>query len=112
MMAGKNYRISGHETFPCHYTWLPKAVRGMGRKFLHTYVPTRGRKGEIQEDNLDCPLVELELIVKGGERELDRAEGKREPMFQQRLASLLLGALNIEQAKFLNAEDLDLSASS
>src|SRR3972149_3656975 len=24
-----NYRISGHETFPCRYTWLPKAVRGM-----------------------------------------------------------------------------------
>lgn len=32
--------------------------------FLHTYVPTRGRKGEVQEDNLDCPLVELELIVR------------------------------------------------
>src|SRR5262245_47556402 len=24
--------------------------------FLHTYVPTRSRKGDIQEDNLDCPL--------------------------------------------------------
>src|SRR5216684_2048541 len=23
------YRISGHETFPCRYTWLPKAVRGL-----------------------------------------------------------------------------------
>src|SRR5688572_16076290 len=21
-----NYRFSGHETFPCRYTWLPKAV--------------------------------------------------------------------------------------
>ena len=21
------YRISGHESFPCRYTWLPKAVR-------------------------------------------------------------------------------------
>lgn len=30
--------------------------------FLHTYVPTRGPKGDVQEDNLDCPLVELELI--------------------------------------------------
>jgi hypothetical protein len=30
--------------------------------FLHSYVPTRGRKGEIREDNLDCPLVELELL--------------------------------------------------
>ena len=28
--------------------------------FLHTYVPTRSRKGEVLEDNLDCPLVELE----------------------------------------------------
>ena len=24
-----NYRISGHETFPCRYTWLPKSVRGL-----------------------------------------------------------------------------------
>jgi hypothetical protein len=36
--------------------------------FLHTYVPTRGKKGEVQEDNLDCPLTELELIEKIGER--------------------------------------------
>jgi Protein of unknown function (DUF4007) len=49
--------------------------------FLHTYIPTRGRKGEVQEDNLDCPLVELELIVKVGEREIDRSAGKREPIY-------------------------------
>ena len=49
--------------------------------FLHTYVPTRGRKGEVQEDNLDCPLVELELIIKVGERELDRSSGKRETLY-------------------------------
>lgn len=36
--------------------------------FLHTYVPTRGKKGEVLEDNLDCPLTELELIQKIGER--------------------------------------------
>jgi len=29
MTAEKNYRISGHESFPCRYTWLPKAVRGL-----------------------------------------------------------------------------------
>ena len=29
MMAEKDYRISGHESFPCRYTWLPKAVRGL-----------------------------------------------------------------------------------
>ena len=48
--------------------------------FLHTYVPTRGRKGEIQEDNLDCPLVELELIQKTGERGVDKT-GKRESVY-------------------------------
>lgn len=48
--------------------------------FLHTYVPTRSRKGDIQEDNLDCPLVELQLIVKAGERSVDVA-GKREPIY-------------------------------
>jgi hypothetical protein len=49
--------------------------------FLHTYTPTRGRKGEVQEDNLDCPLVELELITKVGERE---NEGRREPVYNFR----------------------------
>jgi len=49
--------------------------------FLHRYVPTRGRKGEVQEDNLDCPLVELELIRRAGERELDRSSGKREIVY-------------------------------
>jgi len=49
--------------------------------FLHTYVPTRGLKGEVLEDNLDCPLVELGLLVKVGERELDRSSGKREPIY-------------------------------
>jgi hypothetical protein len=36
--------------------------------FLHTYLPTRTKKGEVLEDNLDCPLVELDLILKVGER--------------------------------------------
>ncbi|MCL5742319.1 MAG: DUF4007 family protein, partial [Acidobacteria bacterium] len=49
--------------------------------FLHTYVPTRGRKGDVQEDNLDCPLVELEFIIKVGDRELDRSAGRREPIY-------------------------------
>ena len=44
-------------------------------------MPTRGRKGEVQEDNLDCPLVELELIVKVGQRELDKVSGKSEPLY-------------------------------
>ncbi len=29
MTAEGKYRISGHESFPCRYTWLPKAVRGL-----------------------------------------------------------------------------------
>lgn len=49
--------------------------------FLHTYVPTRGRKGEVQEDNLDSPLTELELIVPVGERTLDRSAGRGEPIY-------------------------------
>ena len=36
--------------------------------FLHTYVPTKGAKQKVAEDNLDSPLVELELIQKIGER--------------------------------------------
>lgn len=48
--------------------------------FLHTYTPTRSRKGEIQEDNLDCPLVELELIKQIGERNLGGSE-RREPVY-------------------------------
>lgn len=48
--------------------------------FLHTYVPTRSHKGNIQEDNLDCPLVELELIQRTGERRQD-ASGKREVIY-------------------------------
>jgi hypothetical protein len=36
--------------------------------FLHTYFPTSSKKGEVIEDNLDSPLVELELIQKVGER--------------------------------------------
>jgi hypothetical protein len=48
--------------------------------FLHTYVPTRSKKGEIQEDNLDCPLVELELIQRLGDREVG-GRGRREAIY-------------------------------
>lgn len=48
--------------------------------FLHTYVPTRSKKGDIQEDNLDCPLVELGLIDKIGERKVD-GSNIREPLY-------------------------------
>jgi hypothetical protein len=48
--------------------------------FLHTYVPTRGRKGDIAEDNLDCPLTELEMLIKVGEREI-AGQARRETVF-------------------------------
>lgn len=48
--------------------------------FLHTYVATRSRKGDIQEDNLDCPLVELRLIERVGERRLEDS-GKLETVY-------------------------------
>lgn len=48
--------------------------------FLHSYVPTRSRKGDIQEDNLDCPLVELELLQAVGERRVD-STGRRETIY-------------------------------
>lgn len=49
--------------------------------FLHTYVASRGRKSVTQEDNLDCPLVDLEFILRVGERELDRSSGRREVIY-------------------------------
>ena len=48
--------------------------------FLHTYISTRSRKGDIQEDSLDCPLVELELIECIGERNIGGSE-RREPVY-------------------------------
>lgn len=46
---------------------------------MHTYVPTRGHKAEILEDNLDCPLIELDLIERIGQRV--NSEDKLEPAY-------------------------------
>jgi len=35
--------------------------------FLRTYVPSRQSRGDIAEDSLDCPLVELGLITQAGD---------------------------------------------
>ena len=48
--------------------------------FLHTYVPRRGKKGNVLEDNLDCPLTELDLIRQIGETVSD-SSGKLEPVY-------------------------------
>jgi len=49
--------------------------------FIRTYVPTRGPKGVIKEDNLDCPLVELELLQKIGDKTNKSLIGKHEPIY-------------------------------
>lgn len=49
--------------------------------FLHTYLVTRAAKGEVSEDNLDCPLTELEMIVRVGDREGAEVGGRREPIY-------------------------------
>jgi hypothetical protein len=62
------------------------------RVFVNSYVPSRGRKGEIAEDNLDCPLVELGLIRIAGER-LTK-DSHREPIY----------SFNIEQKPPITSE--------
>ncbi len=52
--------------------------------FLHSYFPTRGKKGEVQEDNLDSPLTELALIIRGRERSVATDEGRAEPVYSFR----------------------------
>lgn len=49
--------------------------------FIRTYVPTRGPKGVIKEDNLDSPLVEIELLQKIGEKTNKSSSGKHEPIY-------------------------------
>lgn len=51
--------------------------------FLHTYLPTRSRKGLVLEDNLDCPLVELRLLKVSGER-VSTDSARREPTYSFR----------------------------
>src|SRR4051812_134593 len=52
--------------------------------FLHTYVPTRGKKGEVVEDNLDCPLTELDLITEIGDR-ANAESNRRESIYAFRV---------------------------
>lgn len=49
--------------------------------FLHTYVPTRGRKGEVKEDNLDSPFIELDLLRHTGFTQASLHSGRPEPKF-------------------------------
>lgn len=49
--------------------------------FLHTYVPTRGKKGEVLEDSLDSPFTELDLFHREGIREATGQPGKSETIY-------------------------------
>jgi hypothetical protein len=49
--------------------------------FLHSYVPTRGQKGDVREDNLDCPLVELDLLQANGFTQSALHSGRLEPKY-------------------------------
>ncbi|HUU00978.1 MAG TPA: DUF4007 family protein [Myxococcota bacterium] len=49
--------------------------------FIHTYVPTSGAKPSVFEDGLDCPLVELNLIFRVGDRISDVDGARREPIY-------------------------------
>lgn len=62
----------------------PTTLKNHLETFIHTYVPTHGPKGVIKEDNLDSPLVELELLQKIGNRESVADSGKREPIYRFR----------------------------
>jgi hypothetical protein len=50
------------------------------RVFVNTYVPTRGKKGHIAEDNLDSPFVELDLVRRIGDRR-SSADETREAIY-------------------------------
>jgi hypothetical protein len=49
--------------------------------FLHTYIPARGKKGEVVEDALDSPFTELELLQRSGYDEKLGQPGKAEPVY-------------------------------
>lgn len=59
----------------------PSSLEQLYEVFLHSYVPTRGRKGEVREDNLDCPLVELDLLHYTGITESSLHPGRHEAKY-------------------------------
>jgi len=59
----------------------PGSLEQLYEVFLHSYVPTRGQKGDVREDNLDCPLVELDLLRPNGFTESAFHPGRIEPKY-------------------------------
>lgn len=58
----------------------PRTLADSFKVFVRTYVPSRGVKGEILEDNLDCPLIDLDFIRTTGDR-IDQNTGKKDPVY-------------------------------
>jgi hypothetical protein len=50
------------------------SLDGLLKVFFHTYVPTRGKKSKVNEDNLDCPLVQLRLVEYAGDKDSQGAK--------------------------------------
>jgi hypothetical protein len=59
----------------------PGSLEQLYHVFLHSYVPTRGDKGDVREDNLDCPLVELELLQPAGFTQSETTSNRLEPKY-------------------------------
>ncbi|MFZ5951907.1 MAG: DUF4007 family protein [Candidatus Rifleibacteriota bacterium] len=49
--------------------------------FLRSYVPSKSQKAEVREDNLDCPLVELNLLLPTGITESTINHGRIESKY-------------------------------
>jgi hypothetical protein len=51
-----------NERLPSNTTCSDRTISDGFKVFVNSYVPTRGRKGIVAEDNLDSPFTELGLI--------------------------------------------------
>ena len=58
-----------------------RSIHELWDVFLHSYVPSRSKKGEVKEDNLDCPLIELDLLRPIGETQSSINPGRWEPKY-------------------------------
>ena len=72
--------VFGEELGRLNHTVSENTLKSHYSIFIHTYVPSRGIKGEVIEDNLDSPLIELDLIRKAGER-AGTDSGKNETIY-------------------------------
>ena len=71
----------GREIIKFNKKMSPVTLKQHFNIFLHTYTPTLGKKGNIVEDNLDCPLVELQLIERVGQKQNVEGTNKLENIY-------------------------------